>query len=161
MAMDSEIGSLEAGKRGDLIVVRTDGFHQRPHYDPYSLLGYSTKASDVATVVVDGKVVVDILDLGGQRPLVSEGVSHLGKAIAPEHVRRRHPQFGTGIDCLLHGGVDVVDREVGSQGAVAPGLEFDVGHRGFLLLLTPAPSPRGSAHARSGPVLSGSYGTVD
>jgi len=59
LGLASEIGSLEVGKRADLIVISTDGFHQQPHYNPYSLLTYSTKASDVATVLVDGRVVVE------------------------------------------------------------------------------------------------------
>lgn len=52
------VGSVEVGKRADLIVVRTDGLHQTPWYDPYSLLVYSTHASDVETVVIDGRIVV-------------------------------------------------------------------------------------------------------
>ncbi len=52
------IGSLEVGKRADLILVRTDSLHQIPHYDPYSLLVYSTKACDVDTVIIDGQVVM-------------------------------------------------------------------------------------------------------
>ncbi|MEM7583278.1 MAG: amidohydrolase [Acidobacteriota bacterium] len=57
--MEDEIGSLEVGKRADVIVVGTDGFHQQPHYNAYSLLTYSTKASDVDTVIVDGRVVME------------------------------------------------------------------------------------------------------
>jgi 5-methylthioadenosine/S-adenosylhomocysteine deaminase len=56
-----QLGSLEVGKRADLLVVRTDGFHQRPQEpagNPYSFLVYATKASDVETVLVDGRVVV-------------------------------------------------------------------------------------------------------
>jgi 5-methylthioadenosine/S-adenosylhomocysteine deaminase len=59
--LDGEIGSLEAGKRADLIVVAADRIHQqpqRPAENPYSLLVYSTRASDVETVIVDGRVVV-------------------------------------------------------------------------------------------------------
>jgi 5-methylthioadenosine/S-adenosylhomocysteine deaminase len=56
--MEGELGSLEPGKRADLIVVGVDGFHQQPYYDPYSLLTYSTKAHDVETVIVEGRVVV-------------------------------------------------------------------------------------------------------
>ncbi len=59
LGLASEIGSLEVGKRADLIVVRTDGFHQQPHYNPYSLLTYSTKAADVDTVIIDGRIVVE------------------------------------------------------------------------------------------------------
>jgi 5-methylthioadenosine/S-adenosylhomocysteine deaminase len=58
IGMQREIGSLEAGKLADMILVRTDSIHQIPHYDPYSLLVYSTKASDVDTVIIDGKVVM-------------------------------------------------------------------------------------------------------
>jgi 5-methylthioadenosine/S-adenosylhomocysteine deaminase len=58
LGMANRIGTLEEGKRADLIVVRNDGFHQQPWFDPYSLLVYSTKASDVETVVVDGRLVV-------------------------------------------------------------------------------------------------------
>jgi 5-methylthioadenosine/S-adenosylhomocysteine deaminase len=57
--MEDEIGSLEAGKRADVIVTGTGAFHQRPFYNPYSLLVYSTKASDVETVIVHGRVVVE------------------------------------------------------------------------------------------------------
>ena len=57
--MEDQIGSLEIGKRADLIAVGTDGFHQRPSYAVYSLLTYSTKASDVDTVIVEGRVVVE------------------------------------------------------------------------------------------------------
>jgi 5-methylthioadenosine/S-adenosylhomocysteine deaminase len=59
--LDREIGSLEPGKRADLIVVGAGGLHQRPQdpaASPYSFLVYATKASDVETVIVDGKVVV-------------------------------------------------------------------------------------------------------
>jgi 5-methylthioadenosine/S-adenosylhomocysteine deaminase len=56
---DKEIGSLEVGKLADLIVVRMDGAHQTPLYDVYSQLVYATKFSDVETVVVNGKLVMD------------------------------------------------------------------------------------------------------
>jgi 5-methylthioadenosine/S-adenosylhomocysteine deaminase len=58
VGLEKEVGSLEAGKRADLILVRTDALHQIPHYDPYSLLVYATKASDVDTVIVDGAMVM-------------------------------------------------------------------------------------------------------
>ena len=59
LGMASEIGSLEVGKQGDVIVVHSDGVHQQPYYDPYSVLVYSTKASDVATVIIDGRLLVE------------------------------------------------------------------------------------------------------
>src|SRR5215204_5848117 len=56
--MDSDIGSLEVGKRADLVVVDLDGLHQTPRYNIYSHLVYATKASDVRTVVIEGRVVM-------------------------------------------------------------------------------------------------------
>lgn len=56
--LDKDIGSLEKGKRADLVIVDFDGLHQTPVYDFYSHLVYTTKASDVRTVVIDGKVVM-------------------------------------------------------------------------------------------------------
>jgi 5-methylthioadenosine/S-adenosylhomocysteine deaminase len=56
---DKEIGSLEAGKLADLAVVRMDGAHQTPLYNVYSQLVYATKFSDVETVIVNGKRVMD------------------------------------------------------------------------------------------------------
>jgi 5-methylthioadenosine/S-adenosylhomocysteine deaminase len=44
IGLQKEIGSLEVGKRADLILVRTDGLHQIPSYDPYSLLVYANWA---------------------------------------------------------------------------------------------------------------------
>jgi 5-methylthioadenosine/S-adenosylhomocysteine deaminase len=56
--MDNQIGSIEAGKRADLVVVDLDALHQTPRYSLYSHLVYATKASDVRTVVIEGRVVM-------------------------------------------------------------------------------------------------------
>lgn len=58
LGLEEEIGSLEQGKRADVIVVDTRGAHVVPTANPYSALVYSCRASDVCHVVVDGKVVV-------------------------------------------------------------------------------------------------------
>ncbi len=56
--LDREIGSIEVGKRADLVVVRLDGAHQEPGGDPFSRLVYATQARDVKHVFVDGAHVV-------------------------------------------------------------------------------------------------------
>jgi 5-methylthioadenosine/S-adenosylhomocysteine deaminase len=56
--MEKIIGSLEAGKKADLIVVGTGAPHATPMYDVYSELVYALKASDVRTVAVAGKIVM-------------------------------------------------------------------------------------------------------
>jgi 5-methylthioadenosine/S-adenosylhomocysteine deaminase len=55
---EREIGSIEPGKKADIIIVRMDGVHQIPVYDVYSQLVYATKASDVESVVINGRLVM-------------------------------------------------------------------------------------------------------
>jgi 5-methylthioadenosine/S-adenosylhomocysteine deaminase len=57
--LEKQIGSLEDGKRADLIVVDTTGPHATPMYNVYSQLVYALKGSDVKTVVIDGKLVME------------------------------------------------------------------------------------------------------
>jgi 5-methylthioadenosine/S-adenosylhomocysteine deaminase len=56
--LDSQIGSLEAGKRADLCIVDLDDLSQTPLYNIYSHLVYATKADDVRTVIIEGRVVM-------------------------------------------------------------------------------------------------------
>jgi 5-methylthioadenosine/S-adenosylhomocysteine deaminase len=56
--LERETGSLEEGKRADLIVVDLDDLNQVPLYNIYSQLVYATKAADVRTVVVEGRVLM-------------------------------------------------------------------------------------------------------
>jgi 5-methylthioadenosine/S-adenosylhomocysteine deaminase len=58
LAMDQLIGSLEAGKRADLIVVSMREARQTPMYDPISHLVYATRGDDVRTTIVNGKVLM-------------------------------------------------------------------------------------------------------
>jgi len=58
LGIDGDVGSLEVGKRADLIVVDTGGPHVSPSESPYSTLVYACRATDVRHVVVDGRVVV-------------------------------------------------------------------------------------------------------
>ncbi len=56
--LEKEIGSLEPGKRADLAIVERTSLHQMPLYNLYSDLVYATKASDVQTVIINGRVVM-------------------------------------------------------------------------------------------------------
>jgi len=57
LSLEDEIGSLEPGKRADLIVVGRRGVHQAPDPDPWSTLVYATRGSDVRLTMVDGEVL--------------------------------------------------------------------------------------------------------
>ncbi len=54
LGLDAEIGSLEPGKKADLVVVRADALHAVPLADPHSALVYALHGSDVRHVFVDG-----------------------------------------------------------------------------------------------------------
>jgi len=56
--LEREIGSLEKGKRADIVIVGADAAHQTPGYNLFSTLVYATKAADVRTVIIDGKIVM-------------------------------------------------------------------------------------------------------
>src|SRR4029077_255518 len=56
--MEKEIGSLETGKKADLIVIGLDEPNAVPMYDVYAQLAYSLKGSDVETVVIGGHIVM-------------------------------------------------------------------------------------------------------
>jgi 5-methylthioadenosine/S-adenosylhomocysteine deaminase len=56
--MEREIGSLEGGKKADLVVLDLDTPNAVPSYDVYAQLVYALKASAVSTVVIGGKVVM-------------------------------------------------------------------------------------------------------
>jgi 5-methylthioadenosine/S-adenosylhomocysteine deaminase len=56
--LEKEIGSLEAGKRADILIIDRDTLNQIPLYNIYSDLVYATKASDVQTVIINGRVVM-------------------------------------------------------------------------------------------------------
>jgi len=58
MGLDAEIGSIEAGKRADLSIVRLDRLHTTPARDVVSALVYSAEADDVETVIIDGRLVM-------------------------------------------------------------------------------------------------------
>ncbi|MEO8257928.1 MAG: amidohydrolase family protein, partial [Acidobacteriota bacterium] len=58
LGMQQLIGSLEGGKRADLIMVSTGAARQTPLYDPVSHLVYVTRGDDVRTTIVNGRVLM-------------------------------------------------------------------------------------------------------
>jgi 5-methylthioadenosine/S-adenosylhomocysteine deaminase len=58
LGLADDIGSIEVGKKADVIVVDRDRPHLAPGPDPYSTLVYAARGSDVRTTIVDGEVLV-------------------------------------------------------------------------------------------------------
>jgi len=58
MGQANEIGSLEVGKRADLIMIDLSGLHTWPETDLISRLVYSARAHDVVLTMVNGKILM-------------------------------------------------------------------------------------------------------
>jgi 5-methylthioadenosine/S-adenosylhomocysteine deaminase len=58
LGMEKTLGSLEPGKRADLLVVSMASARQTPMYDPVSHLVYVTRGDDVTTTIVNGRVLM-------------------------------------------------------------------------------------------------------
>jgi 5-methylthioadenosine/S-adenosylhomocysteine deaminase len=82
---DDEIGTLEGGKRADVILVDADRPELQPVHNPFSNLVYSTNGAAVDTTIVDGRVLME-----GRRVLTLDAARILDEARrrAPEIVRR-------------------------------------------------------------------------
>jgi len=59
LGLEQEIGSVEPGKKADLILVGRRQPHLAPAKDPYSTLVYAARGSDVRTTIVDGEILID------------------------------------------------------------------------------------------------------
>jgi 5-methylthioadenosine/S-adenosylhomocysteine deaminase len=59
LGVEDRIGSIEPGKRADLILVEADAPHLAPGTDPFSTLVYAARGTDVRLTMVDGHVLVD------------------------------------------------------------------------------------------------------
>ncbi|WP_320046383.1 amidohydrolase [uncultured Ilyobacter sp.] len=56
--LDHEIGSVEIGKKADLVLFETESLNMQPIYDFYSVLVYSANPGNIDTVIVDGEILV-------------------------------------------------------------------------------------------------------
>ncbi|MCP4403961.1 MAG: amidohydrolase [bacterium] len=61
--MEESIGSLEEGKRADIIIISTDAPSMYPLYDVYSALVYCASPRDVHIVLVDGQILMENREL--------------------------------------------------------------------------------------------------
>ncbi len=59
LGMDDKIGSIEKGKKADIIIIDLGKPHLHPLFNVYSLLVYSMKSSDVESVIVNGQLVME------------------------------------------------------------------------------------------------------
>ena len=79
MGIGAQVGSIEAGKRADFIIINTDAPHLTPVWNPVATVVFGAQGSDVDTVVVDGRVLME-----GRKVLT------LDEGAILEDVRRRY-----------------------------------------------------------------------
>ena len=90
---DDEIGSLEVGKRADLVIVDMSDLHWHPNADPIANFIYAGSGADVETVFVDGRALVRnrVLTMLDERQLVRDvraaGQAWRGRANIDHRVR--------------------------------------------------------------------------
>lgn len=58
LGLENEIGTLEVGKKADMIFIKTDKIHLCPENDICTNIAYSANGADVDTVMIDGKVIM-------------------------------------------------------------------------------------------------------
>ena len=56
--MEDEIGTLEPGKKADMIFIKTDKLHLCPENDVCANLVYSANGADIESVMIDGKIIM-------------------------------------------------------------------------------------------------------
>ncbi|MCK4320234.1 amidohydrolase family protein, partial [Candidatus Bathyarchaeota archaeon] len=59
LGLEKTVGSLEVGKKADIILIDFRKPHLTPIHDPYANIVYSARGSDVDTVIVDGKLLME------------------------------------------------------------------------------------------------------
>ncbi|WP_078428169.1 5'-deoxyadenosine deaminase [Alkalihalobacterium alkalinitrilicum] len=61
IGMEEEIGSIEVGKKADLVILNLNNFHTYPSFDvdPISRIVYSASRADVETTIINGKIVME------------------------------------------------------------------------------------------------------
>jgi len=63
LGLEDEIGSIEIGKRADLVLLNLDLLHTTPHPETISTIVYAASPDNVETVIIDGRVVMQDREL--------------------------------------------------------------------------------------------------
>lgn len=83
--LEEEIGSIEVGKKADLILIDLDKAHLYPRHNLVSALAYSTSGSDVDTVIVDGNILMENREI---KTLDVEKIKFMAEKHAKDLIKR-------------------------------------------------------------------------
>jgi 5-methylthioadenosine/S-adenosylhomocysteine deaminase len=98
LSWETEIGSIEIGKKADLAIINFNKPHLRPLYSETSHLVYAAKPSDIETVIINGEIVMEnrkltTLDVGRVMQDAEKAKTNLLKKLAPtlnRHTVKQH-----------------------------------------------------------------------
>jgi 5-methylthioadenosine/S-adenosylhomocysteine deaminase len=100
LGLDSSTGSLEAGKKADIVLIKNDASPVMfPLLNPYGHVAFQAQRGDVHTVLVNGRVLkhehrLTVTDLGRARQAVAETVEYLMAQLGPDAwVQGMHPEI--------------------------------------------------------------------
>ena len=85
LGLEQEIGSIETGKRADLILVERDRAHLSPDVDAWTTLVYAARGTDIRMTMVDGRLLVRDFELTGMDEVA---VAAEGRTAAAELANR-------------------------------------------------------------------------
>ncbi len=106
IGLHNQIGSIEVGKKADLITIGMGKVHFSPLNDVYSSIVYSMIASDVDSVIIDGKIVKDgrILTIDSEKIVSSaeKSVERIRESKQKMPRAKRGARFTQLLNCLKH-----------------------------------------------------------
>lgn len=82
---DNEIGSIELGKKADIIILDLDKPHFYPRHNLVSAISYSAHGSDVDTVIINGKIIMEKREI---KTLDVELIKNMAEKYAKDLIRR-------------------------------------------------------------------------
>ncbi|HLS54377.1 MAG TPA: amidohydrolase [Tissierellaceae bacterium] len=85
LGWENETGSIEVGKRADMILIDLDKPHLYPRHNLISAASYGMQASDVDTVIIDGKIVMEKREI---KSLDVEKIKYMAEKQAKDLINR-------------------------------------------------------------------------
>ena len=85
LGLEKEIGSIEIGKKADIILIDMDKAHLYPKHNLISAVAYSANGSDVDTVIIDGDVIMENREL---KTLDIEKIKYMAEKRAKDLISR-------------------------------------------------------------------------
>jgi 5-methylthioadenosine/S-adenosylhomocysteine deaminase len=92
--MENTVGSLEIGKKADIIIVETQSPNMMPNYNPYATLVYQANPSNVVTTIVNGDIVmenrqmknVDVKEVKEAMSVIEDDIAEFAKELAKKAI---------------------------------------------------------------------------